>query len=226
MADLGPKDGSQLVSLVGIDSNTAETNPINATPGGGIHSNLRDSTGIELLGQKVSALSIPVVLPSDAPGGNSGIVNDGSLFSAAAVVIAATAGADNPLVLITNPSGSGKSLFIWRGRFGSTVTNVAISFKIYSNPTITLAGTSLPITNRNIGGISNLNSVATVTTLPTTSTLGTLITALNVGQNNNSIDMNEEFAIKVNPGNSLLITGAPSSNNREATMTLVWQEKV
>lgn len=225
MADLNSKDSSLIVGIVGLDDTTRETNPVNSTALGGLHTNLRDGLGSELIGQKTMATSIPVVLPSDATGGQAGLVNDGSLFSVAAVIVAAGAGVDNPLLLITNPTGSGKSLFLWRSRFGSTVTNVAMSFKIFSNPVITLTGTSVSATNRSIGGIGNPAPIAVVTTLPTASALGALITALNVGQNNNSIDMNEEFAIKLNPGNSLLVTGSPSSNNREATMTIVWQEK-
>lgn len=226
MADLNSKDASQVVGIVGLDPTTAgETTPVAATSAGGLHINLRSSAGSEMLGQKISAQSIPVVLPSDASGGESGIVNDGSLFSAAVSVSAAVQGVDNPLVLIRNPAGSGKSLFIWRGRLASTVTNVGITFSIYANPTVLTNGTTLAIVNRNIGGASNPSTVALASTLPTVSSLGTLITVAQVGQNNNSIDMNEDFAVKINPGNSILITGNPNSNNRNAAITLVWQEK-
>lgn len=179
---------------------------------------------LNTLGQKTSAQSVPVVFASDSALGQSAIADQGNLFSVATVLTAANASVDNPVLLIRNPAGSGKSLFIWRGRFGSTITNVAMAFKIFSNSTVTAVGTPLTVINRNIGG-SNPATVALVTSLPSVSANGALITALNVGQNNNSIDMNEEFAIKLNQGNSLMITAAPSSNGREATVSVVWQEK-
>lgn len=223
MADLDQLQSADAVYIVGANSTGVETNPVNSTPAGGLHVSLRDGTGSEILGQKSSANSIPVVLPSDAPG-QAGVVNDGSLFSAAAVTVAGTAGIDNPLMLITNPTSSTKPFFIWRSRFGSTTANVTMGFKIFSNPVVTSAGTTLSPMNRSVGG-SYPNSVAQVTKVPTVSANGELLTALNVGQNNNSIDMNEEFAIKINPGNTLMITANPSTNNREVTITVVWQEK-
>lgn len=65
MADLSSKDSSLLVGVVGVDSTTSETNPVNATTGGGLHTNLRDAAGSELAGQKVMTSSVPVVIASN-----------------------------------------------------------------------------------------------------------------------------------------------------------------
>ena len=176
------------------------------------------------IGQKNAAGSLSVVFASDVSVGTSALANDGSLWSASAEINATLAGADNPILLLRNPSGSGKSLYIWRGRLGCLVTNNSMSFKIFSNPIITMNGTTLSATNRNIGG-TNPTSIALCSTIPTISISGSLIGIASVGQNTNSIDLNEDFAIKINPGNSILLTCNPSSNNRAAAVTFTWQER-
>lgn len=178
------------------------------------------------VGQKTMANSLAVTIASDQVGTSIGLVNDGSLYCVSTVLFAATSDIDNGLVLIRNPAGSGKFIYVWRGRFGCITTNVAIVFKIFANPTVTLNGTSLGIVNRNIGMVSPPASVALVTTLPTIAASGSTVTIANVGQNNNSIDLNEDFSIKLSPGNSLLITASPNSNNRPTAITLVWQERL
>lgn len=177
------------------------------------------------IGQKTSAGSLSVVLASDTSVNSSSLVNDGTLFSASADITAATSGVDNALLYLRNPIGSGKYIYIWRARLGSTVLNVGMSFKIFQNPTVTANGAALTILNRYVGGPANPSPAVLATTLPTVTTRGDLLTVGNVGQNSNSIDLNEDFAIKVAPGNSILITGNPTSNNRNAAVTIVWQEK-
>jgi hypothetical protein len=154
---------------------------------------------------------------------NYGVLSFGLLFSAAADVNATTAGTNNPLILIKNPTESGKNIFIWSCRLGSSVTNTSMGFKFFINPTITTNGTTLTPVNRNVGG-SNPATISQAFTLSTISASGTLLDIADVGQNNSSIGTNQDLTIILNPGNNLLITGSPSSNNRNASVTIVWQE--
>ena len=156
--------------------------------------------------------------------GTSSLANDGTLWSAADVINAADSDEHNPLMLIINPSGSTKDFYFWRSRIAMLVTNNNLEVRIYSNPTVTANGTAITPRNRNIGG-TNPSVQTQAYRLPTISANGNLITVAGIGQNNNSIDLNEDFAIRLAPNNSLLITGKPSSNNRAAAVTIVWQER-
>jgi len=157
-----------------------------------------------------------------APASFSYLTNN-QTFSASASINAALSGTDNPILLLKNPSGSGRVMYISKISLGASVTNVSIECKIYSNPTITLNGTSLTTRQRNIGNSPASGSI-TAFTLPTLSVLGNQISAFENGQNNNSVVFGDEFTIAVQPNNNIIIVANPSSNNRLVAITAIWVE--
>lgn len=213
------------------DANTLRTSA-NVRDGGGtgITSTLNQSTkqsldvNIANVGQQAMSLSTPVVIASNQSPLTKGLVDLGSLFSISIDLAAATSGVDNPLLLLKNPNGSGKSLYIKLAKAGCTVTNVLSSFKIFVNPTITGNGTTRTPVNTNVGGGANPATVAQLFSLPTISVSGTEISNAVAGQNGNAVTISEDYIIKLNPNNNLLLTSSPSSNNRNMSVTLVWME--
>jgi hypothetical protein len=146
-----------------------------------------------------------------------------SLYSIGLDLNMAAAGTDNPLVLMRNPTGSGKKIAVWRVQCGSTVTNVGVEFKIFSSPTVTANGSSVTVYPRNVNN-AQAAAVALITSLPTISASGNPLSFLSVGQNSNSIIFADDFSLYLQPNSSILITGSPSSNNRNASLTIVWAE--
>lgn len=65
MADLDSNQAAQAVRIIGSDLVGVETTPVASTSQGGLHSNLRDSAGNEILGTKNSNLSLPVSSSED-----------------------------------------------------------------------------------------------------------------------------------------------------------------
>jgi len=60
MADLTDITSAQTVKIVGCDSSGIEQTPVLSTSAGGLHANLRDNLGNELLGRRTPAQAIPV----------------------------------------------------------------------------------------------------------------------------------------------------------------------
>lgn len=71
---------------------------------------------------------------------------------------------------------------------------------------------------------SPMTATALVTTLPTTSSNGQQLIAMAQGQNSTQTTLIDQAQISLEPGENLLITGAPSSNNREVSVSLIWSE--
>lgn len=179
------------------------------------------------LGQKISAQSIPVVLPSDASSPDAGIqqlVDTNQMYCIAVDLNMASSSTDNPLILLRNPLGSGKKIYIFKIQAGTTVTNVSVEFKVFGNPTVTSNGTSITAVSRNIGGGAP-TATALVTSIPTISANGSGMSNLSQGQNSTPLFFGEDFSMEIQPGSSLLFTGSPSSNNRNAAITFIWLEK-
>lgn len=181
------------------------------------------------VGQKAMAASIPVVMASDQPAistSTQGIleqVSAGKIFCAALQANSGNSGVDTPMLYLKNPTGSGKSLYVWKIQAGTSITNTSVIFKVFKNPTITVDGTSLTIVNRYIG--SGATSIANAFSKPTASSNGTLMSALTQGQNSNALIFADDYSIKVDPGNSIIVTASPSSNIREMLVTAIWMEQ-
>ena len=114
-------------------------------------------------------------------------------------------------------------MYLYATHLGINVTNVSANFKLLYDPTITLNGTSVTPGNNSIGGGFGA-SVMQVYSLSTLSALGTVIGTYAVGQNTSTLPRIDDFSIFLAANHSLLITGNPSSNNREATLTITWAE--
>lgn len=171
-------------------------------------------------------LAVDAIIPASAvtPENISSLVDLGYVYSVGVNVSAASAGTHNPLLYIKNPSGSGKQIYLYKMTTGITVANVFMNFRIYGDPTTSANGTAVTPVNRDFGGgwgASALN----VYTVPTVTALGTNILAnWVIGQNTNSLDGVEAFSLHVAANHTILITGNPSSNNREAAINVAWAE--
>lgn len=146
------------------------------------------------------------------------------VFSLSVNVNQATSGTNNPLLLIKNPIGSGVVLYLYRVQLGVNVANVTSNFLISADPTVTANGTPVSSTSNNVGGGSPASAMESYS-LPTISSIGTQrLATYTYGQNSNSIDSLQDFSIHVAAGHSVLLTGNPTSNNRQAALTLTWVE--
>ena len=157
-------------------------------------------------------------------GGNvSALVSANKVYSFPINVNQASSALDNPLILIKNPLASGKVFYWYKLSFGLTISNNLTNFKIWASPTITANGTAGTPVSNNIGGGAPA-SVIEIYSLPTISSNGTLLHTFISGQNQNSINIVDDFSILLQDNNDLLITGRPESNNRVAAITMVWAE--
>lgn len=149
-------------------------------------------------------------------------VTNGKVFTFGMNLNMPSAGTNNPLLLLKNPSGSGKTIYIYKVSTGINVANVNACFKLFHTPTITSNGTSKTPVNSSIG--HSTASSAELYSVPTISASGTEMKTWSVGQNGNSIDFLGDFEIRLPANTNLLLTGDPSSNNRESSLTLCWAE--
>lgn len=184
------------------------------------------STGTNMVVNSDGSINVNTVLgPSSPPTAStiSELVKDEKVFTVAGTVNMTSAGADNPLFLIRNPSGSGKDLYVYRSSYGVDIENNYANFGLYYDPTITSVGTAHSIRLNRIGGTATSSML--VYTLPTLSSNGILIDTHEVASNGNSIDVLADFSIHLRPGKDLVITGDPKSNNRSAVITFTWVEE-
>lgn len=156
--------------------------------------------------------------------GQKELTKAGQIFSFSTAQNAASGSTDNPILLVRNPGGSGKNIFLIDVFCGTLVANVTSAFKIFANPTITSVGTSQTPANRSIQ-TSPAATAMNIYTLPTLSALGTELTSFVNGQNSNSVSIITGFQTMVAPGKDIVITAAPSSNNREIRLAAVWSEE-
>jgi len=180
------------------------------------------------LGQKVMTSSVPVTLASDQPTLNVSITGSTDLASGKVFYAAidnynlATASVNNPIFLFKNPIGSGKTMNIFSVTGNCKVSNVQVTFLMFKNPTVTANGSAFTPVNANFG--SGNTSVVNVFTGSTVSSSGTLVVIDQVGQNANSSNMIITEQIAVPPGQTVLISGDPFSNNRAIIETVGWSE--
>lgn len=219
MADLTFAQGAGPVEL--FDSVTG--NKLVPNTDGSASVRQLDSSGNAITnGQKTMANSTPVVIASDQ---SSVPVSVGlptfltSTFGYAASINQPTAGTDNPLYYIRNPNGSGKTLYLRFIAYGIAVANVSGVVKVWKNPTVSANGTAQTVVS--FGGGT---TVVLLTSVPTVTSNGTQLTDAVTGQNSNSTTLDINFEILIAPNNSVLITGNPLSNNRQAEISLRWIE--
>lgn len=184
-----------------------------------------DTAGTNLLVVNADgSINVSGITAATTPSTNtiSSLVSQGKVFTVSGAFSAASAGSDNPIFLIKNPSGSGKTLYLYRLALGCTIANVLVEFKVFYAPTITSNGTSQTPKNNLIG--SATASSMTTFSLPTLSSNGTQLLDLGFGQNNNSLDYIGDFSIQLQANQNLVISANPGSNNRTVTITTTWAE--
>lgn len=93
---------------------------------------------------------------------------NGQLFSTSIQAAAATASADNPIMLLRNPIGSGKIIYIKKIICGIEVVNIPVTFKIFGQPVLTNTATTIT----NITQASLSTTVTVTTSTPNGATVG------------------------------------------------------
>lgn len=131
------------------------------------------------------------------------------------------------LLLIRNPAGSGKTIYLQRLQV--LLTNTANSSGVirgYIAPTITTQGTTITPVNTSVGGGGAASAMNTFSS-PTISAVGTLAFATRVqgGDGAQPTDFNFDGSTSLAPGVDVLVTGTPDGTNRELIITLLWTEK-
>lgn len=124
---------------------------------------------------------------------------------------------ETPIVVIQNPTGSGKSLFFYYRNV--TATSAAEIFLYYFNPTLSSTGAATPAIKLRTG--STTSSVTNCYTSPTVTSNGTYFSALGVI---GLVSLNY-LIFTVDPGSSLLITGFPNvANAQQSFSEISWYE--
>lgn len=160
MADISDINSAQTVKVVGSDATGVEQTPVQSTASGGLHSNLRNQSGQELLGRQLPSNSIPSV-KSEAETFSATI--NSLVTPASATDIFTITGSASKIIRVTKIHVSGnQTTHSWR------------TFKGLKRSTANSGGTSTVIT---AVPHDSLNSAATATVRAYTGnpTLGTLI---------------------------------------------------
>lgn len=134
MADLSDLNSAQTVKIAGANTSGTETNFVDSTSAGAIHTNLRDANGNELLGTKISALSIPVVVSQDPT------------YGASAVAFVSAASATD---VFTITGSASKTIRVHKIKVsGTTTSGSAIKFtaSLVKRSTANTGGTSVTAT--------------------------------------------------------------------------------
>jgi hypothetical protein len=135
----------------------------------------------------------------------------------------ATAG-EQDVLLIRNPAGSGKNLYINRIICGVLGTATRFRVRIYQKPTVTTAGTSATIFSNYVIG-SPTATAMTAYTNPTISARGARMRTY-TSEGTNSIDDSFDFGLDVTPGYDVLLTGDFDTNNKVLALSIQWGEVV
>lgn len=149
--------------------------------------------------------------------------SQGNVYILSGSFNAAVGGSDNPILLIKNPLGSGKTLYLQRVVMNCSVTNVIVGYTFYYAPTITSNGTSQTPRNALIG--SSNTSAMTCFSLPTLVSNGTQLVEITIGQNATAFALDVDGAIQLQANQNLVIAAQPASNNRAVQFTVTWVER-
>jgi hypothetical protein len=138
-----------------------------------------------------------------------------------------SSGTETNLILITNPNGNSKTIYLddiivnLRNTVGSEVF-----IKLYASPTVTANGTALNISPWAIGASQPASSIRAYSS-PTTSARGTQMFEffLSASTGSQSFQYDFDLTIVLAPNSSILISGQADGTNRSTTTTLNWIEK-
>lgn len=188
--------------------------------------NLRTAAGAELLGQQVSAASLPVVISSDQSTINVSVVPPAGADVFSAVGERTGVGATEvPVMILKNPSGSGKVISINQILLVNRHTvSSNVVFRCYTSPTITANGTAITIPTLDVG--SGKTTVAQAFRSPTISANGTLAftTVASGGANANPTAMQFAGVFTLQANTDILITAIADGTSRIPVVTMIWEE--
>lgn len=106
---------------------------------------------------------------------------------------------EHPVVVITNPSGSGKSLFLFNRTL--VTNNNPVIVRVYLNPVLNVAGSTTVALNLRTGATTTSVSVNYLgATITSNGTLFSALPASNLGTTSTTL-------IIIDPGTSILMTG-------------------
>jgi len=147
----------------------------------------------------------------------------GQVFSATLATFTATNSLiDNPVFLLNNPIGSGKTCKVISIITGMAEQNRSGIFTIYAGPAVTWVGTIIPVQNRDLSSL--ITGVILSYESPVLSDNGTSFQTIIAGQNANTFDTDMKQTLVLGEGDKVLITCKPSDNNSLCTLTLIWME--
>lgn len=133
--------------------------------------------------------------------------------------------AEIPFVLFRNPTGSGKAVKLKRIVMANNHTSVSwIKFRAYIAPTVTTAGTAIPIACTHIGsGASSSMQAFSGSTISANGTLA-LRLACPAAITAPATILGTEYDYIVEPNIDVLFTVQADGNNRVAAINLIWAE--
>lgn len=217
---------------------------------GAVEVNLRTSAGAELLGQQVSAASLPVVISSNQtavpisaaslplPTGaatettlsaiNTKLINPSELavqnktFSMN-FEVSGVGTTEIPVALFRNPSGSGKTVRLIRLTISNLhqTANTFIRVRGYVAPTVTSDGTTAG------GGCTHIGQAgpsALSFFSPTVSANGTRIGQWNVVSSANALVIPLDMLFILDANTQMLMTAQADGTNRIIAGALIWAE--
>jgi|SRR6478609_784422 len=130
--------------------------------------------------------------------------------------------AETPIFLVSNPAGNTKSFFTFLRRFEIIVTNnQTCTFRFYTNPVITNAGTLQAPRNMRTSSASPQSTMVT-STFPTVSSFGDPGIRISVATAGASV---EDNVLNIgDPGASYLLTATSSNATSPIGFQIFWYE--
>lgn len=189
--------------------------------------NLRTAAGAELLGQQVSAASLPVVISSNQSeypvlSMEQYLANTNKLFTMN-FEVSGVGTTEIPVALFRNPSGSGKTVKFARLTISNLhqTANTFIRVRAYVAPTVTADGTGL------VEGCTHIGQAAPVSVTfssPTVSANGTRIGQWNVVSSANALVIPLDLWFILDANTQMLLTAQADGTARIIAGALIWAE--
>lgn len=143
----------------------------------------------------------------------------------AGTVNAATANADNGIILIVNPTGSGKTLYVQNRSLGAFDSAAhALIFRAYLGTIVTSSGTTLGIVKL---PSTSAASVASAFFSPTFTipNRGNLVDSFATASPGPPMYIPDGGSIRIAPGQNLMLTSYPDNANRVVDFSIKWTEQ-
>lgn len=167
-----------------------------------------------------------------------------TLTNTVATITNITQGALSTTVTVTTSAANGATVGATVVISGTTNFNGTFTVASVTSTTIYTFTKTAGTGNTNTSGTSTMNSslgtamsafpmkrvasptaaIALVTSLPTVPSNGDQLMAVAQGQNSAAFALVDSDLISLEPGQNLLLTGSPNSNNRLMTVTIIWSE--